>query len=174
MVDNLQTAELFLIKKFYNLIKIYLRLVPKGPVDKSSFIFGSDNGLSPNRRQAITWTNDDCDHWCCILSLGHIELILCMTSPHFSWCAYIFAEPQLFISAIFTYLVLMRNVPFINSLWPNDTIWWQGSRSTLFQVMACCLMAPSHYLNQNIDLSSKVPWCSYEGSFTWDITAISH
>ena len=40
----------------------------------------------------------------------------------------------------------------INSLWPTDAIWWQGSRSTLVQVMACCLMAPSHYL-KIVDLS---------------------
>ena len=36
----------------------------------------------------------------------------------------------------------------INSLWPSDTIWRQRSASTLAQVMACCLTAPSHYLNQ--------------------------
>ena len=36
----------------------------------------------------------------------------------------------------------------LNSLWPSDVIWRQGSRSTLAQVMACCLTAPSHYLNQ--------------------------
>ena len=43
-----------------------------------------------------------------------------------------------------------------NSLWPNDAIWGHRSGSTLAQVMACCLMAPSHYLNQftNVDLSS--------------------
>ena len=35
-----------------------------------------------------------------------------------------------------------------NSLWPSDTIWWKRSGSTLAQVMACCLAAPSHYLNQ--------------------------
>ena len=34
-----------------------------------------------------------------------------------------------------------------NSLWPRDTIWRHISRSTLAQVMACCLTAPSHYLN---------------------------
>ena len=33
-------------------------------------------------------------------------------------------------------------------LWPSDTIWRQRSGSTLAQVMACCLTAPSHYLNQ--------------------------
>ena len=37
---------------------------------------------------------------------------------------------------------------WINSLWPGDTIWRHGTRSTLAQVMACCLTAPSHYLNQ--------------------------
>ena len=38
---------------------------------------------------------------------------------------------------------------FINSLWPSDTMWWHRSGTTLAQVMACCLMAPSRYLNQS-------------------------
>ena len=36
----------------------------------------------------------------------------------------------------------------VNSLWPRDAIWWQRSWSALVQVMVCCLMAPSHCLNQ--------------------------
>ena len=36
----------------------------------------------------------------------------------------------------------------VASLWPSDVIWRQKSRSTLAQVMACCLTALSHYLNQ--------------------------
>ena len=36
----------------------------------------------------------------------------------------------------------------VNSLGPSDAIWWHRSGSTLTQVMACCLTAPSHYLNQ--------------------------
>ena len=35
----------------------------------------------------------------------------------------------------------------INSLWPNHAIWQHRSGLTLSQVMACCLTAPSHYLN---------------------------
>ena len=53
-------------------------------------------------------------------------------------------------------------------------IWRQGFSSTLVQVMACCLTAPSHYLNQCWLIINKVLWCSSEGNFTWDITAISH
>ena len=34
-----------------------------------------------------------------------------------------------------------------NSLGPSDAIWRQRSGSTLVHVMACCLTAPSHYLN---------------------------
>ena len=34
----------------------------------------------------------------------------------------------------------------LNSSWPSDAKWRQGSRSTLVQVMAFCLTAPSHYL----------------------------
>ena len=33
-------------------------------------------------------------------------------------------------------------------LWPCDTIWRQMCWLILAQVMACCLTAPSHYLNQ--------------------------
>ena len=36
----------------------------------------------------------------------------------------------------------------INSLWPSDAIRRQVTESTLAQVMACCLTASSHYLNQ--------------------------
>ena len=36
----------------------------------------------------------------------------------------------------------------VNSLWPSDVIWWQGSGSTLLQVMAWCHQATRHYLKQ--------------------------
>ena len=50
--------------------------------------------------------------------------------------------------------------PFaFNPLWPNDAIWRQGSRSTLVQLMACCLTAPRHYLNQCWLIIIKVLWC---------------
>ena len=40
------------------------------------------------------------------------------------------------------------HINHLNSLWPTDAIWRHRSGSTLAQVMACCLTAPSHYLNQ--------------------------
>ena len=36
----------------------------------------------------------------------------------------------------------------LNSLWPGDTLWQHRSGSTLSQVMASCLTASSHYLDQ--------------------------
>ena len=59
----------------------------------------------------------------------------------------------------------------VNSLWPGDAIWWQRSGSTLAQVMACCLTATNHYLNQCWHII-MVQWHSYEGSFTIDTSAI--
>ena len=50
----------------------------------------------------------------------------------------------------------------INSLGPSDAIWRWRSWSTLVQVMACCLTAPSHYLNQCWLIISKVLWHSSE------------
>ena len=50
-----------------------------------------------------------------------------------------------------------------NSLWPSDAMKPQGTASTLGQEMACCLTAPSHYLNQCWLIISKVMWHSQEG-----------
>ena len=62
----------------------------------------------------------------------------------------------------------------IKSLWPSDAIWRQKSGSTLAQVMACCLTAPSHYLNQCWLIISKVKWYSSDSNFTRDNSAINH
>ena len=50
----------------------------------------------------------------------------------------------------------------VNSLRPSDAIWRWRSWSTLVQSMACCLMAPSHYLNQYWLIISEVLWHSSE------------
>ena len=60
------------------------------------------------------------------------------------------------------------------SLWPSDAIWGQRSGSTLAQVMACCLMAPSHYLNQCWLITNGALWYSPYKNFTgsaWDISS---
>ena len=41
-----------------------------------------------------------------------------------------------------------KNNCYLNSLWPSKAIWQHRTGSTLVQVMACCLLAPSHFLNQ--------------------------
>ena len=48
------------------------------------------------------------------------------------------------------------NQCIFNSLWPSDAIWQHRCGSTLAQVMACCMTAPSHYLNQCWLIISKV------------------
>ena len=57
----------------------------------------------------------------------------------------------------------------IISLGPSDVIWRQGSRSTLAQVMACCLMASSHYLNQCWLMISDVLWHSPDSNSTENV-----
>ena len=46
------------------------------------------------------------------------------------------------------------------------TLYGDRSGSTLAQVMACCLMAPSHYLNQCWLMISDVLWHSPDSNFT--------
>ena len=62
---------------------------------------------------------------------------------------------------------------WVNSLGPSDAIWRQRSGSPLAQVMACCLTAPSHYLNQCWLFISKVKWRSSKDNFTRDTSAIN-
>ena len=62
----------------------------------------------------------------------------------------------------------------LNSSRPSDAIWRHKSGSTLAQVMACCLTAPSHYLNQCRLIISTVLWHSSKGNFTRDNSAINH
>ena len=54
----------------------------------------------------------------------------------------------------FTY----RQFRWVNPLRPSDAIWQHRSGSTLAQVMACCLTAPSHYMNKFWLIISKVLW----------------
>ena len=45
------------------------------------------------------------------------------------------------------HLTRLNSIRWFNSLRPSNAIWRHRSGSTLAQVMACCLTAPSHYLN---------------------------
>ena len=51
------------------LIKRSLKFVPKVTINSSPNI-GLDNGLAPNRRQAIIWTYADPIHWCIFVAPG--------------------------------------------------------------------------------------------------------
>ena len=54
----------------------------------------------------------------------------------------------------------------IDSLWSSDTMQQHRSGSTLVQVMAWCLMAPSHCLDQCWHIINEVFWHSLEGNIT--------
>ena len=63
---------------------------------------------------------------------------------------------------------------WVNSLWPSDAIRRQGTESTLAQVMACCLTAPSHYLNQGLEYGRRIvgarpPAGNYSTAMTLEI-----
>ena len=45
-------------------------------------------------------------------------------------------------------------------------IWRHGFGSTLIQVMACCLMAPVHYLNHSLFILRGIQWHALESNFT--------
>ena len=59
-----------------------------------------------------------------------------------------------------TVAVILKHCDLVTA---GDAIWRHGNRATLAQVMACCLTAPSHYLNQCWLIIIVVPWHSSEG-----------
>ena len=68
-----------------------------------------------------------------------------------------------------SHTIVYMSVKSINSPWPSDAIWRQRSGmsgSALVQVMACCLMAASHYLKQCWLTHNMVPWCSFKTHLT--------
>ena len=54
------------------------------------------------------------------------------------------------------YHIWKSNVYNYYTLWPSEAITLHKSGSTLVQVMACCLAAPSHYPNQCWLIISKI------------------
>ena len=71
------------------------------------------------------------------------------------------------VCLIFLYIFIPYSARF-NSLWPSNAIWWHSSGSTLTQIIACWLMAPSHCMHPLSLVISKVHWHSSVGNFTWD------
>ena len=55
----------------------------------------------------------------------------------------------------------------------SDAIWHQRSCSALVQVMACCLMSPSHYLNQCWLTIHEIFWHSFQGNIYMNTQDIS-
>ena len=116
----------------------------------------------------VIW-KDDLHYWLTHWILGKITSVLTMFLNTISWLTAstlpVKMPSDLFIRILFI---------FINSLGLNDAIWRQRSGSTLAQVMACCLTAPSHYLNQCWLFIRKVQWYSSEDNFRSDISATNH
>ena len=91
------------------------------------------------------------------------EGLIFQVKPRLIWCKYFLWGNDLLKFQNISGNLLHKSVKWINSLWPNDTIWRHRSGSTLAQIMAWCLTAPSHYLNQCWLIISKVLWHSSEG-----------
>ena len=64
--QTIYSAAFSWMKSFCIVIKISLKFAPKCPIDNKPALvssIGLDNGLAPNRREAIIWTNTDPVHW---------------------------------------------------------------------------------------------------------------
>ena len=141
-----------------------------------SFVSGTDwqwKAINPQKYQTIchhnTLTNWGWDKMATILQMAFSNVFARMKIFLFR-----FKFHWNFFSTIHLYYFMKwYGAERVNSLCSSDAIWQQGSRSTLVQVMACCLTAPSHYLNQCWLIITKAQWCSSEGNFAWDIVAIS-
>ena len=108
-----------------------------------------------------------------MVSLGHNESmkwysVHVWSANHKAW--YIFTRVTSTYCWLLSCYILSCYFPksiewnLFNSLWPSDAIWRHRLGSTLAWVMACCLTAPSHYLNHCWLITSTVQWYSSEGN----------
>ena len=65
---------------------------------------------------------------------------------------------------ISTKKITWKIIANVYSLWPGDAIRWYRLRSTLAQVIACCLTPSCNYLHQHWLLISRVRWHSLESN----------
>ena len=97
--------------------------------------------------------------WVLIHALGtcfrHLWSQICVTSLNKKACRYrylLFVDVQQTRNITSKTRIRKKLCPDVNSLLnltPWRHMWRQRSWSILVQVMACCLMAPCHYLNQS-------------------------
>ena len=89
-------------------------------------------------------------HWSyCTLALSHRFVVYSLIYLYH----YLYVPTHLFWIYKFDnhlkWSTLCQLSPLLSSSsWPGDVIWWHASGSTLDQIVVCCLVAPSHYLNQ--------------------------
>ena len=112
---------------------------------------------------AIYWLEENVSHTLCKyfsksqsvqkISIDYIDMlhILALSTGMLRW-------------GLIDAVTMYRTQININSLWSRWAIWKHRSWSTLMQVMACCLTAPSHYPNQCDIAISEVLLYSPEGS----------
>ena len=80
-----------------------------------------------------------------------------MSTPNFTWRLEAWQVDETIIFRMFRISEILL---LFNLSWPSDAIQRHGSGSTLAQVMACCLTAPSHYQNQWWLIIGGVSWHS--------------
>ena len=86
-----------------------------------------------------------CNHVCNINKLSKLHFL--SSKARKSFCCVSIQSYSNY--KLFQFTVLSHTwFHIVNSLRPSDAIWRQRSGSTLAQVMACWLTAPSHHLNQ--------------------------
>ena len=113
-----------------------------------------DNGQTARQNGASWWGQDQ--HQVARMSVRGVQAEVWSLDSRASHVA----EPSASVWHPTT-CVLQRKIGYarlhsiLNSLWPIDAIWHQRNGSTLAPVMACCLTAPSHCLNQSSDRSNK-------------------
>ena len=116
-----------------------------------------------------------CVYYCTFVNWGPGEfinlLLLNLIYEMWKWTCifYHFTSLRSLVQVVESFLMDHKEL-FLNSLWPSDAIWRHRSGSTLAQVMACCLTATSHYLNQCWLVIIKGQWHSSDGYLSITVT----
>ena len=82
------------------------------------------------------------------------------------WCRHLLSVRELVISGVSLTSWMVPKYKLLDLYSDTNTLLWPRSGSKLTHLMACCLTAPSHYLNQCWLIINCIMWHWHETQFT--------
>ena len=122
---------------------------------------GSGNGLAPNRRQAVIWTNADPLHWRLYVALGGDELTMLITSKF--WMSFFITGNRIFLNALL--MVILISCLMLDFDFCHDYSWVISYIMHKWLVITHC---------SDVNLWQYLNWLSWNIIHSWHVLQVGY